>query len=176
MFTLDVAGKVLIARITETRLDTERKANELSKQLTEIIQYMDEERLLLNVAVLEFITSSSIGQLFVAKKYAQARNIQLATCCVNDVVLETLQLVRWTDVVPMFENEEQALSEFGEHAEEKPKLRIRLEELINAAGNGSSCAMLELGRCFEEGNGTRLDPKTAFDWYLQANGSTEFAE
>lgn len=102
---------ITIVTVKEARLDASI-APEFKKQMEEIINN-DKDKIILDIAEIVFMDSSSLGALVGVLK-AMGNNGKLVVCGASGVVLELFKLTRMDRIFILKENIESAKKEFKE--------------------------------------------------------------
>lgn len=161
---------VLVLQIKE--LDYERQpAAAVGDEMRAIVDRSPVPWILVDLMNIDFMTSAFIGQLILLKKRCDNNRLTLKLCSVTPSQREVLKLVRFDELVEIFENRQDAIESF--ESADQDALRIDLidgtaADFIADASAGKPEAQYMLGLCLESGQGIEQDIQKATDWIARA--------
>jgi anti-sigma B factor antagonist len=106
-FTVQPRGDVTVVKVHVRRLDTSL-APEFKAKLVHLVQ-SGQERIVMDMAALEFIDSSGLGALIAGLKALGGRG-EMVLCGITPRLLSLLQLTHVNTLFRMFDNVEEAVS------------------------------------------------------------------
>jgi anti-sigma B factor antagonist len=106
-FTVQPRGDVIVVKIHARRLDT-ALAPEFKAKLVHLVQ-SGQERLVMDMAALEFTGSSGLGALIAGCKALGGRG-EMVLCGITPRLLNLLQLTHVDKLLHIFDNVEEAVS------------------------------------------------------------------
>jgi anti-anti-sigma factor len=129
-------------------------------------------RMMLDFRGVQFMNSSMVGQLFVLSKRCRNDGISLRICHLNPTIRQVLEIVGLQNLIRLIGDDEDPFEAFESSDSSVTKLKSRdsaeIDALAKLAESGDADAMVELGKCHEEGSSVQQDMDEAFRWYRQA--------
>ncbi len=113
--TLDVveAGTVTIARLRGRRISDGEELRLLSKELTALADTEGRNSLLISLAAVEYMSSSAIGALIVARKKVHSRQGVVRLCGLQPDIHAMFSIAQMDRLFEIMPNEEDALAAFS---------------------------------------------------------------
>jgi anti-sigma B factor antagonist len=111
MLEREDVGEITLVRITEPMLSS-AEAERLFEQLFALVD-AGRSRLVLSFANVTFIASMGIGKLVVLMRKAGGVGGRLTICKVHPNIAEALRITRVTDVLLLYNDEQEALESFA---------------------------------------------------------------
>ena len=105
---------VLIVHPQDVRIIDETQIMELGNDLTNLINTMKEDKMLLNFSHVNFMGSAMIGKLILVSKKCKAARIDMRMCCLNENIIEVFRLMKMEKVFETYANEPEAMKSFKE--------------------------------------------------------------
>ena len=109
---------VEVIHIDHPQLSDTFTIHSLGQQILEHVEQQDNNCVLLNMANVEFISSTMVGKLISLYKTCRQRNIGLHICCVNPMINEVLRMVRFELIMPVDKSQADAIESFKSGAVE----------------------------------------------------------
>jgi anti-sigma B factor antagonist len=106
-FTVQLSGDVIVVTVQAKRLDA-YLAPEFKAKLVDLVQ-SGHERIVMDMAVLEFIDSSGLGALIAGLKALGGRG-EIVLCGITPRLLSLFQLTHVDKLFHIFDNAEEAVS------------------------------------------------------------------
>jgi len=106
-FTAQPSGDVIVVKVHAQRLDA-YLAPEFKAKLVHLVQ-SGHERIVMDMAALEFIDSSGLGALIAGFKALGGRG-EIVLCGITPRLLSLLQLTHVDKLLPIFDTVEEAVS------------------------------------------------------------------
>ncbi len=106
---------VQIAYPQTARLIDESQIQEVANELMEIINSIDQDRLLVNFSTVGFMGSAMIGKLIMLDKKCKSLHLDMRLCCLNDNIMEVFRLMKLDTVFKIYDDESTAVKQFKEH-------------------------------------------------------------
>ena len=104
-FTSTVVDKVRVATLSDAKIMGEDASHEVARELTQLINEMDENSLVLDLNNVTFMASAMIGKLVLLRNHCRSKEVSFALCSLNGNVAEAIGLVRLETIVDMFEDQ-----------------------------------------------------------------------
>lgn len=179
MYTFDssITEDVLVIRLSDPELIEDNANRNLGAALLEQVDQVKNGKFLLDCAVVNFMTSSMVGQVVMLQKRCQAKNIALKLCRLSPAVHDIFETLRINTLIEIHADHVAALDAFGKSASSTniADESVDINSLQEAANNGDRNAQFELGQAFEAGRSVDQDFDQALIWYNKAGsqGHTE---
>ena len=104
---------VLLAYFQDVRIIDESRIVGLGKELMELINNSNNEKIILNFQNVSFMSSAMIGKLVLFGKQCKTAKVQLRMCNINDNVEEVFNLMKLGKVFAIDKSEEVSLKKIG---------------------------------------------------------------
>jgi anti-sigma B factor antagonist len=105
-------GDVTVVRFKTPKMLDEDTARAVFNQIY-TLNDIGRNRLVLNLAAVEYLPSMAIGKLVMLNRKVAASNGRLALCCLTESALETLELTRVEQLFNKYPTEQAALQSFA---------------------------------------------------------------
>lgn len=86
---LEEHGDVVVVKLTRATLNDEENIEQLGHEMFAIVDQYDRDRVVLDLAGVEYMTSSAIGKIIALHRRLQRGKGQLVLCNLGDTVRET---------------------------------------------------------------------------------------
>jgi len=105
-------GDVLVCYFTDAQILDESKIQQISEELTAVVDKVPSNKLLLNFAEVKYMSSSVLGRLVHLNKRCKAEKIDLKLCNISPDILEVFRITQLIRVFQIYDDEAAALSAF----------------------------------------------------------------
>ncbi|MBI1900377.1 MAG: STAS domain-containing protein [Planctomycetia bacterium] len=105
-------GDVLVAYFTDAKILDEAKIQQLSEELTEVTDRVEQGKLLLNFNDVKFMSSSVLGRLVHLNKKCKEFKIDLKMCNISPEIMEVFKITKLNKVFDIHSDEPTALTAF----------------------------------------------------------------
>ena len=112
LLSIDSRGDVAVARFPPGAVLSGERAEAAGAELAELATGTACPRLLLDFGNVTSVSSLTIGMLLTLHKQVHAAGGRLALCRVSPVIHDIFQLVKLTQLIPVYGDEEEALRSF----------------------------------------------------------------
>jgi anti-anti-sigma factor len=166
----DLSG-LLIVRLSDVDFQGQDIQTQIKNKLAFIVETGSATQLLINLENVSFLGSAAIGQLIMLKKKCDQKQIALALCNISWKNKKVLQMVRFDEVVDIFDQPDSAIESLQKTLVPEPHEPLSKDEyaeLSKSAHAGDVDAAFELAQRKSDGRGIRQDPTDAMYWYLTA--------
>lgn len=111
---LDVSdvGDVTVVRFRDHKIVEEISIQELGQELFQLVEVDQRKKLLLNFAVVEFLSSAALGKLITLEKKVKASGGSLKLCQIRPEILEVFKITQLTTLFDIRQGEADALPAF----------------------------------------------------------------
>lgn len=107
----DVEGISVVRFVDRKILDT-ANIQELGKELFELVEGDDCQRLLLNFSDVKFLSSAALNKLILLERSVEKQGGQLKLCCLRPEIQEVFEITRLNQMFDVYEEEADALAAF----------------------------------------------------------------
>src|SRR5262245_48553182 len=105
-------GKVTVVKFKRREILDVGMIEDIGDQLFQLVQEQ-RRRLLLNLGNVDRLSTAMVGKFLAAHKKAQATTGQLAFCSVDPKIYEVFELLKLTDVLTIYPDEQKGLEAMG---------------------------------------------------------------
>jgi anti-anti-sigma factor len=105
-------GNVTVVRFTLRDIVKESTVEAIGEKLDDLVEAHGCKQLVLNLGTVEGVTSTMLGKLTGLHRRLEAAGGRLALCEVTPPLREILQVLKLTDVFPIYDDEQQAVQSF----------------------------------------------------------------
>jgi anti-sigma B factor antagonist len=105
-------GPVTVVRFVNRRIWDEANVQEIGQELFQLVDEQRRDRLLLNFAEVDFLTSAALGKLIMLHRKLKALGGTMRLCEVRPVVYEVFAITRLNELFGIHDNETDALAAF----------------------------------------------------------------
>ena len=106
---------VLIVYFRDVRIIDEPRIQSLGRELLNLVDQSNEDRILLSFRNVKFMTSSMIGKVILLSKKCKEAKIDLRLCEVSENIMEVFQLMKLTKILDIQKDEDTALKSFEKY-------------------------------------------------------------
>ena len=106
-------GDVTVVRFTSCNVLDEATAHLVGRELFELVEEDGHRQMLLNLAAVEFLTSTALGKLVTLHKKLRSRGGKLKICGVPPKIRVVFQITKLDTVFDLFEDEAAGLIAFA---------------------------------------------------------------
>lgn len=103
-------GAVTIIKFRRREILDVGVIEDIGEQLFKLVHEERRHHLLLNLGNIDRLSTAMVGKFVATHKKAQAATGQLALCNLDSRLLQVFELLRLTDVFPIYPDEQQALA------------------------------------------------------------------
>ncbi len=104
-----VVDNVRVATLNDAKIMGEDASLDVARELTHLVNEMQEPALVLNLGNVKFMASAMIGKLVLIRNQCKGRDIRFSLCSLKGNVAEAIGLVQLEKIVSLFEDEERAI-------------------------------------------------------------------
>ena len=166
----DLSG-LLIIRLNDIDFQGQDVASQIKNKLGFIVETSSTTKLLINLEGVSFLSSAAIGQLILLKKKCDQKQIAFALSNISSKNLKVLQMVRFDEIVDIFDEQHSAVESLNKMLVPEPHERMSdeaINELKIRSQDGEVDAIFELAQRKSDGNGLEQSAADAVYWYLRA--------
>ena len=111
---LDVSnvGDVSVVRFRDHKIVEEISIQELGQELFQLVEVDKRQKLLLNFASVEFLSSAALGKLITLDKKVKNCGGAMKLCLIRPEILEVFKITQLTTIFDIQEDEADALAAF----------------------------------------------------------------
>lgn len=109
-FTVTERDEIVVGTFCVPRLTEEQNVEQLGQDLFALIEHFDKKKVVLDLASVEYMTSSVIGKLITLHRKMHRREGCLVLCELQPEVREVMRLSRLIDYFKLADSVDQALS------------------------------------------------------------------
>jgi len=105
-------GDVTVVRFVDRKILDEANIQELGRELFQLVEEENRQKLLLNFSTVEFLSSAALGKLITLDKRVKAHNGQLKLSNIRPEIYEVFAITRLNKRFDISEDEADALASF----------------------------------------------------------------
>ncbi len=147
----------------------------IGDRLMKVVEESDDDRLLVDLSGVSFMSSLMIGKLVLLKNRCKAKGIQLKFCQLSKALHEVFQLLHLYKLIDVYPAESDAMQAFGLESSNPDVTLPDFASQLGLAEQGDADAQFQIGGRYAEGNGVDEDFTEALKWYRKA-AETNHAE
>ncbi len=140
----------------------------LGEQLLGMVEQSQDDRLLVDLSGVNFMSSLMIGKLVLLKNRCKAKGIELKFCQLSEALQEVFRILHLNQLIDVYRAEGDAMQAFGLSASAADNAMPSFETQMKLAEQGDAEAQFQLGGRYAEGNGVEEDFSEALKWYQRA--------
>lgn len=140
----------------------------IGDRLMEVVEQHEDDRLLVDLSGVNFMSSLMIGKLVLLKNRCKANGIELKFCHLSDALHEVFQLLHLYKLIDVYPAESDAMQAFGRPSSKPDVTLPKFESQLGLAEQGDADAQYQIGGRYAEGNGVDEDFTEALKWYQKA--------
>ena len=107
-------GDVTVIRLKTPQMFDDDVMKNVFDLIYRLVDAMGRNKLVLNLAVVEYLPSMGLGKMVMLNRKVQTANGRLALCDVTPTLLKVLETTHLTGVFEIFATEEEAVQSFSE--------------------------------------------------------------
>jgi len=162
---------MLIIRLSDTDSADQNIESQIRHKLGFVVDTANITGLLIDLEGVSFLPSVAIGQLIMLKRKCDQKQIALGLCCISEQNMKALRLVRFEEIMDVFNDQASAVESLRETQPVAPRELLSEEEvakLVSLSESGDVDARFDLAQRKANGDGLKQDPVDAMQWYLLA--------
>ena len=113
VFEREDMGEVTVVRIKVSMLRNDDETDNLFGQVCSLVEDAGRRKLVLNLAVVEYLASAALGKLVTLLRKTRAVEGRLALCHITRTVNELLRVSHLADILPIYAEEQDAVRSFA---------------------------------------------------------------
>jgi anti-anti-sigma factor len=113
LFVRENVGDVIVVRITVPTLGNDDTTNDLFRQIYSLVDHVEQPRLVLDLGAVEYLASMALGKLIMLLRKTREAHGRVALYHLTPSVDRLLQITHLADILPIYEDEREALQSFA---------------------------------------------------------------